>query len=95
MKGRYRKMSYQAEVYELVHKPLRVETMADCVSVYWSLGYTQWHNFPREYFFMSNPRTMESVRLYYNGYVREKNIDRHGCEYHKEFKDREDASDNS
>ena len=34
-------------------------------------GYTNEQDFVGEYYFMSNPITMEKVRLYYTGQVRE------------------------
>ena len=51
--------------FYLIQKRLRVSVIADAVGVYWENGYTQWKDFPKEYFFMFNPVTLERVRLYY------------------------------
>ena len=59
-------------IYDLVCKASRRSTMADCVSLYWSLGYREWHDFPKEYFFMRNPHDGKIVRIYYSGRIWEK-----------------------
>jgi hypothetical protein len=57
--------------YDSIHKKFRQSLMADCVQVYWSLGYTSYKDFPNEYFFMYNPTTLQKVRLYYAGSILE------------------------
>ena len=49
-----------------IWKPRR-SLMADCVRMYWRLGYTEYKNFSNEYFYMFNPQTHHMVRLYYSG----------------------------
>lgn len=46
---------------------------ADVVLVYWENGFTQWQDFPNEYFFMFNRERCEKVRLYYAGGIAESN----------------------
>ena len=53
-----------------IWKPRR-SLMADCVRMYWRLGYTEYKNFSNEYFYMFNPQTHHMVRLYYSGGIRE------------------------
>jgi hypothetical protein len=45
--------------------------MDRCKEVYKNYGYTIEKDFPKEYYFMMNPETMECVRMYYNGQVEE------------------------
>jgi hypothetical protein len=55
------------EVIEANARPQIRETLFKCVQLYQELGYNYLHIFPREYILMVNSKTIQKVRLYFNG----------------------------
>jgi hypothetical protein len=47
------------------------KTVEECKNIYRNYGFTVGKDFPSEYYFMYNTKTMKCVRLYYNGRIEE------------------------
>jgi hypothetical protein len=46
---------------------MKTELMLRVIANYRKLGYTIEKDFPGEYYFMHNPKTLERVRIFYDG----------------------------